>query len=29
MVRIGRLVRYRAKDIEAWIEDNSTRGESK
>lgn len=29
MVRIGRLVRYRAKEIEAWIEDNSTGGESK
>ncbi len=24
LVRIGRLVRYRAADIEAWIEENST-----
>jgi len=24
--RFGRLVRYRVKDIEAWIEQNTTRG---
>ena len=27
-VRIGRLVRYRVKDIEAWIEANATLGGS-
>lgn len=27
MVKIGRLVRYRVKDIETWIDQNTTGGE--
>ncbi|WP_395541042.1 helix-turn-helix transcriptional regulator [Neotabrizicola sp. sgz301269] len=29
LVRVGRLVRYRVKDIQAWIESRATKGEPK